>query len=95
MARTRRATATTTPETATPVTETSTPTMTPADIEKAIADGVAAGLEANARNSGTSLPLGGSGTSVPRKCTYKDFIGCQPTFYKGTEGVTGLTQWFE
>lgn len=94
MAKTRKKTAT-----ATPVTVTPAPTMTPADIKKAIADGVIAVLErqaeVNAHNSGTSIPPGGSGTSVPRKCTYKDFMGCQPTFYKGTEGVTELAQWFE
>ena len=93
MARTRKRTAT-----ATPVTPTST-NMTPVDIERAIADGVAAVLErqaeANARNSGSSTPQGGNETPVPRKCTYKDFMSCQPTFYKGTEGVTELAQWFK
>ena len=41
------------------------------------------------------MPPGGSGTSVPRKCTYKDFVVCQPTYFKGTEGVTELAHWFE
>ncbi|GKA50130.1 hypothetical protein Tco_0743203 [Tanacetum coccineum] len=30
-----------------------------------------------------------------RMCTYKDFFDCQPLNFKGTEGVVGLTQWFE
>nr|GFC01133.1 putative reverse transcriptase domain-containing protein [Tanacetum cinerariifolium] len=30
-----------------------------------------------------------------RVCTYKDFLNCQPFNFKGTEGVIGLTQWFE
>nr|GEX88616.1 hypothetical protein [Tanacetum cinerariifolium] len=30
-----------------------------------------------------------------RKCTYSDFLKCQPIYFKGTEGVVGLTQWFE
>nr|GFC88337.1 hypothetical protein [Tanacetum cinerariifolium] len=42
-----------------------------------------------------------SGTSVrrtkrvTRECTYQDFIKCQPPYFKGTEGVVELTQWFE
>nr|GEV62695.1 hypothetical protein [Tanacetum cinerariifolium] len=32
---------------------------------------------------------------VTRKCTYTNFLKCQPINSKGTEGVTGLTQWFE
>ncbi|GJQ94140.1 hypothetical protein Tco_0005279 [Tanacetum coccineum] len=30
-----------------------------------------------------------------RKCTYTDFLKCQPMNLKGTKGVVGLTQWFE
>nr|GEW09144.1 reverse transcriptase domain-containing protein [Tanacetum cinerariifolium] len=29
------------------------------------------------------------------ECTYSDFLKCQPLNFKGTEGVVGLTQWFE
>nr|GFA72623.1 hypothetical protein [Tanacetum cinerariifolium] len=42
-----------------------------------------------------------SGTSVrrtervTRECTYQGFIKCQPLYFKGTEGVVELTQWFE
>ncbi|GKG42544.1 hypothetical protein Tco_0476842, partial [Tanacetum coccineum] len=32
---------------------------------------------------------------VARECTYQDFIKCQPLTFKGTEGVIGLTRWFE
>ncbi|GJX53937.1 hypothetical protein Tco_0282306 [Tanacetum coccineum] len=32
---------------------------------------------------------------VPRECTYQDFVKCQPLSFKGTEGVVGLTRWFE
>ncbi|GJZ36710.1 putative reverse transcriptase domain-containing protein, partial [Tanacetum coccineum] len=32
---------------------------------------------------------------VARECTYQDFMKCQPLFFKGTEGVVELTQWFE
>ncbi|GJU83867.1 hypothetical protein Tco_1291413 [Tanacetum coccineum] len=30
-----------------------------------------------------------------RECTYTDFLKCQPLNFKGTEGVSGLSQWFE
>ncbi|GKC06425.1 hypothetical protein Tco_0998035 [Tanacetum coccineum] len=30
-----------------------------------------------------------------RECTYTDFLKCQPLNFKGTEGVVGLSQWFE
>ncbi|GJX44847.1 hypothetical protein Tco_0261523 [Tanacetum coccineum] len=32
---------------------------------------------------------------VARECTYPDFLKCQPLNFKGTEGVVGLTRWFE
>nr|GEV99146.1 putative reverse transcriptase domain-containing protein [Tanacetum cinerariifolium] len=32
---------------------------------------------------------------LARECTYQDFIKCQPLNFKGTEGVFGLTRWFE
>nr|GEW22538.1 reverse transcriptase domain-containing protein [Tanacetum cinerariifolium] len=32
---------------------------------------------------------------VTRECTYQDFMKCQPLYFKGTEGVIELTQWFE
>ncbi|GJU19903.1 hypothetical protein Tco_1153245 [Tanacetum coccineum] len=30
-----------------------------------------------------------------RECTYTDFLKCQPLNFKGTEGVAGLSQWFQ
>ncbi|GJU73008.1 putative reverse transcriptase domain-containing protein, partial [Tanacetum coccineum] len=42
-----------------------------------------------------------SGTGVRRnertvrECNYQDFMKCQPLFFRGTEGVVDLTQWFE
>nr|GEU68167.1 putative reverse transcriptase domain-containing protein [Tanacetum cinerariifolium] len=32
---------------------------------------------------------------VTRECTYQDIVKCQPLNFKGTEGVVGLTHWFE
>ncbi|GJX25177.1 hypothetical protein Tco_0231473, partial [Tanacetum coccineum] len=30
-----------------------------------------------------------------RECTYQDFLKCHPLSFNGTEGVVGLTRWFE
>nr|GEV76110.1 transposon Ty3-G Gag-Pol polyprotein [Tanacetum cinerariifolium] len=30
-----------------------------------------------------------------RECTYKDYLSCGPLKFNGTEGVIGLTRWFE
>ncbi|GKF86106.1 hypothetical protein Tco_0253933, partial [Tanacetum coccineum] len=36
------------------------------------------------------------GGFVPaRECTYLDFLKCHPLSFNGTEGVVGLTRWFE
>ncbi|GJS67842.1 hypothetical protein Tco_0682407 [Tanacetum coccineum] len=37
----------------------------------------------------------GGVVSIARKCTYQDFVKCQPLNFKGTEGVVRLTRWFE
>ena len=77
---------------------TTTP-MTPAQIQKLIADSVAAALEtqaaAMARTSSTNRQTGENEVTTTRKCTYKDFMDCKPTNFKGTEGVTELARWFE
>ncbi|GJW71660.1 reverse transcriptase domain-containing protein [Tanacetum coccineum] len=32
---------------------------------------------------------------VSRKCSYKEFMSCQPINFKGSEGAVGLIRWFE
>ncbi|GJW73623.1 hypothetical protein Tco_0132993 [Tanacetum coccineum] len=32
---------------------------------------------------------------VARECTFQDFLKCKPYNFSGTEGVVGLTHWFE
>ncbi|GJT90576.1 putative reverse transcriptase domain-containing protein [Tanacetum coccineum] len=32
---------------------------------------------------------------LARECTYPDFMKCKPLYFKDTEGVVELTQWFE
>ncbi|GJW39162.1 putative reverse transcriptase domain-containing protein, partial [Tanacetum coccineum] len=47
----------------------------------------------NRNGGGNGYNFGGF---VPaRECTYQDFLKCQPLSFNGTEGVVGLTRWFE
>ncbi|GJT12072.1 reverse transcriptase domain-containing protein [Tanacetum coccineum] len=46
----------------------------------------------DSHNSGTGLRRT---ERAARECTYTDFLKCQPLHFKGTEGVAGLSQWFE
>ncbi|GJZ08287.1 hypothetical protein Tco_0542570 [Tanacetum coccineum] len=81
-------------------TSTSTaPAMTQAAIRKLVVDSVAAALEAQAatmaNTDNTTRNTGPRETPVARKCSYKEFMSCQPFNFKGTEGVVGLIRWFE
>ncbi|GJT20987.1 putative reverse transcriptase domain-containing protein [Tanacetum coccineum] len=49
----------------------------------------------NGDDSHTSGTCARRPMQVARKCTYPDFLKCQPLNFKCTEGVVGLTQWFE
>ncbi|GJT12265.1 reverse transcriptase domain-containing protein, partial [Tanacetum coccineum] len=75
------------------------PAMTQAAIKKLVADSVAAALEAQAatmtNTDNTNRNTGPRETPVARKCSYKEFMSCQPFNFKGTEGVVGLIRWFE
>ncbi|GJR72372.1 putative reverse transcriptase domain-containing protein [Tanacetum coccineum] len=87
--------------TPTPVTYTHTTTsVTNAQIQAMINEGVTAALAArDATRNGDDSHTSGMGVRRPvqvaRECTYPDFLKCQPLNFKGTEGVVGLTQWFE
>ncbi|GJZ90854.1 hypothetical protein Tco_0662781 [Tanacetum coccineum] len=68
--------------------------MTQAAIRKLVADSVAAALEAQAatmaNTDNTNRNIEQSGTPVARKCSYKEFMSCQPFNFKGTKGAVGL-----
>ncbi|GJY58934.1 hypothetical protein Tco_0458826 [Tanacetum coccineum] len=70
------------------------PPMTYAAIKKLVADSVAAALEAQvatmANADNTNRNTGQSGTLVARKCSYKEFMSCQPFNFKGMERAVGL-----
>ncbi|GKD55582.1 hypothetical protein Tco_1288969, partial [Tanacetum coccineum] len=87
-----------------PATATATTQMTDATIRALIAQGVADALAKQEIQRNTNLNGDGSqgsrsGITRPvrptRECTYSHFLKCQPLNFKGTEGVVGLTQWFE
>ncbi|GJW56766.1 putative reverse transcriptase domain-containing protein [Tanacetum coccineum] len=75
------------------------PAMSQAAIRKLVADSVSAALEAQAttmaNTDNTNRNTRQSGTPIARKCSYKEFMSCQPFNFKGTEGAVGLIRWFE
>ncbi|GKC28769.1 hypothetical protein Tco_1036063 [Tanacetum coccineum] len=85
----------------TPVTENpTTTTVTNAQLQEMIDQGVTTALAArDANRNGDDSHTSGTGARrtkrVARECTYQDFMKCQPLYFKGTEGVVELTQWFE
>nr|GEX53587.1 putative reverse transcriptase domain-containing protein [Tanacetum cinerariifolium] len=81
-------------------TSTSTaPAMNQAAIMKLVVDSVAAALKVQAATMAntdkTNRNTRQSGTPIARKCSYKEFISCQPFNFKGMEGTVGLIRWFE
>ncbi|GKB32166.1 reverse transcriptase domain-containing protein [Tanacetum coccineum] len=75
------------------------PAITQAAIRKLVVDSVATALEAQAATmvnaDSTNRNTGERETHVARKCSYKEFMSCQPFNFKGTEGVVGLIRWLE
>ncbi|GJS78130.1 putative reverse transcriptase domain-containing protein [Tanacetum coccineum] len=72
------------------------PAMTQAAIKKLVADSVSAALEAQAANmENTDNTTRPREAPVVRKCSYKEFMSCQPINFKGIEGAVGLIRWFE
>nr|GFA16606.1 hypothetical protein [Tanacetum cinerariifolium] len=70
------------------------PSMTQAAIRKLVADSVAAALEAQDANMAITNNTNGNTrpreTHAARKCTYKEFMSCQPFYFNGTKGAVGL-----
>ncbi|GJQ99138.1 hypothetical protein Tco_0522123 [Tanacetum coccineum] len=75
------------------------PTMTQAAIRKLVADSVTAYLEAQAATmanaDNTNRNTREREAHVARKCSYKEFMSCEPINFKGTKGAVGLIRWFE
>ncbi|GJU33871.1 reverse transcriptase domain-containing protein [Tanacetum coccineum] len=70
-----------------------------AAIRQLVADSITAALEAQAATmastDNTNRNTRPRETHVARKCTYKEFMSCQPFYFNGTEGAVGLICWFE
>ncbi|GKC87072.1 putative reverse transcriptase domain-containing protein [Tanacetum coccineum] len=81
-------------------TTTTTTSVTNDRLQTMIDQGVTATLAArDANRNDDDSYTSGTGVKrterVARECTYQDFMKCQPLYFKGTEGVVELTQWFE
>ncbi|GJX01737.1 putative reverse transcriptase domain-containing protein [Tanacetum coccineum] len=79
-------------------TTTTTTSVTNAQLQAMIDQGVTAALAArDANRNGDDSHTSGTGgrrtERVARECTYQDFMKCKPLYFKGTEGVVELTQW--
>ncbi|GJU05156.1 putative reverse transcriptase domain-containing protein [Tanacetum coccineum] len=76
-----------------------TTTVTEAQLQALIDQGVAAAMaEAEASRARNGYNSNGSGprpAQTARECSYSEFLKCKPLDFKGTEGVIGLTRWFE
>nr|GEY49814.1 reverse transcriptase domain-containing protein [Tanacetum cinerariifolium] len=75
------------------------PAMTQAAIKQLVADSITTALEGQATNmanaDNTNRNPEPREAHVPRKCSYKEFMSCQPFIFKGSEGAVGLIRWFE
>nr|GEV60417.1 reverse transcriptase domain-containing protein [Tanacetum cinerariifolium] len=75
------------------------PAMNQAAIKQLVVDSVAVALEAQAANmtnaDNTNRNPGLREAHVAIKCSYKEFMSCQPSNFKGSEGAVGLIRWFE
>ncbi|GJW54768.1 reverse transcriptase domain-containing protein [Tanacetum coccineum] len=75
------------------------PPMTQAAIKKLVVDSFAAALEAKAATmaniDNTTRNTRQRETPIARKCSYKEFMNCQPFNFKGTKGAISLIRWFE
>nr|GEU48146.1 reverse transcriptase domain-containing protein [Tanacetum cinerariifolium] len=73
------------------------PAMNQGAIRQLIDDRIAAALEAQAANMENTGNTNRNPEQalVARKCSYKDFMSCQPFNFKGSKGTVGLIRWFE
>ncbi|GJS53508.1 gypsy type transposase [Tanacetum coccineum] len=79
---------------------TNTTSVTNAQLQAMINQGVTAALAArDANTNGIDNHNSGTGARIneraTRKCTYPDFIKCQPLNFKGIEDIIELTRWIK
>ncbi|GJW79342.1 hypothetical protein Tco_0141024, partial [Tanacetum coccineum] len=82
-----------------PAPTTTTITVTEVQLQALIDQGVAAAMaEAETSRVRNGYNNNGSGprpAQAVRECTYSKFLKCKHLDFKDTEGVAGLTRWFE
>ncbi|GKE37976.1 hypothetical protein Tco_1461381 [Tanacetum coccineum] len=88
------------PETTPAAIAATTTTVTNAQLQAMIDQGVTAILVArDANTNGVDSHNSRTGARrnerATRECTYPDFMKCQPLNFKGKKGVVELTQWIE
>nr|GEZ11354.1 reverse transcriptase domain-containing protein [Tanacetum cinerariifolium] len=75
------------------------PAMNHAAIRQLVVDSVPTALKAKAANmenaDNTNKNPEPREAHVARKCSYKEFMRCQPFNFKGSEGAVGLIRWFK
>nr|GEX82133.1 reverse transcriptase domain-containing protein [Tanacetum cinerariifolium] len=73
--------------------------MNQAAIIKLVVDSVVVALEVQAANKenvdNTNRNPEPREALEARKCSYKEFMSCQPFIFKGSEGTVGLVRWFK
>nr|GEZ11842.1 reverse transcriptase domain-containing protein [Tanacetum cinerariifolium] len=75
------------------------PAMTQAAIRQLVVDSVSTALQTqaaimeNADNANRNPEP--REAPIARKCSYKEFMSCQPFNFKGSEGAIGLIRWFK
>nr|GFB48673.1 hypothetical protein [Tanacetum cinerariifolium] len=79
---------------------TTTTSVTNDQLQAMIDEGVNAVLSArdatrNGDDSHTSRTGARRPVQAARECSYSEFLKCKPLDFKGTEGIVGLTRWFE
>ncbi|GJV68436.1 putative reverse transcriptase domain-containing protein [Tanacetum coccineum] len=83
----------------TPALIATTTTVTEAQLQALIDQGVAAAMAkaeaSRVRNGYNNNGSGSRPAQAVRECSYSEFLKCKPLDFIGTEGVVGLTRWFE
>nr|GEU59086.1 reverse transcriptase domain-containing protein [Tanacetum cinerariifolium] len=71
------------------------PVMAPKKLKSIVAAVLEAQVANMANTYNTNRNPEPRETLAARKCTYKEFMSCQPFYFNDTEEVVGLIRWFE
>ncbi|GJW68700.1 putative reverse transcriptase domain-containing protein [Tanacetum coccineum] len=65
------------------------------DVNRLVKNQVAEAITEYERSGANPKNAGGAKAPETLGCSYKTFLNCKPHSFKGTEGVVGLSRWFE